>query len=56
MNVEVHRVQAAWVAETNPGARTLHARVGFRPADARRPLPSNPAVDEVLPRLLLDTR
>jgi hypothetical protein len=32
----------------------LYARVGFRPTDARQPLPSNPAVDEVLLRLPLD--
>jgi RimJ/RimL family protein N-acetyltransferase len=44
----------AWVAERNSAARTLYERVGFRPAGARQPLPSNPAVDEVLLRLPLD--
>jgi GNAT superfamily N-acetyltransferase len=36
----------AWVAEDNTAARLLYARVGFRPAGARQPLPSNPAVEE----------
>jgi GNAT superfamily N-acetyltransferase len=44
----------AWVAETNAAARRLYARSGFRPAGARQPLPSNPAVDELLLRLPLD--
>jgi GNAT superfamily N-acetyltransferase len=44
----------AWVAEPNTAARMLYGRVGFRPAGARQPLPSNPAVDEVLLRLPLD--
>jgi RimJ/RimL family protein N-acetyltransferase len=44
----------AWVAERNSAARTLYERVGFRPAGARQPLPSNPAIDEVLLRLPLD--
>ncbi|HEX8135835.1 MAG TPA: GNAT family N-acetyltransferase [Actinomycetes bacterium] len=44
----------AWVAERNTAARMLYARVGFRPTDGRQPLPSNPAVDEVLLRLPLD--
>ena len=44
----------AWVAESNTAARMLYAGVGFRPTDARQPLPSNPAVDEVLLRLPLD--
>ena len=43
-----------WVAEDNPPARRLYARVGFRPAGARQPLPSNSAVDEVLLRLPLE--
>jgi RimJ/RimL family protein N-acetyltransferase len=45
----------AWVAETNTAARLLYARVGFRPAGGRQPLPSNPAVDELLLRLPLDS-
>jgi RimJ/RimL family protein N-acetyltransferase len=45
----------AWVAESNTAARTLYARVGFRPGGGRQPLPSNPAVDEVLLRLPLDS-
>jgi GNAT superfamily N-acetyltransferase len=44
----------AWVAQINTAARTLYARAGFRPAGARQPLPSNPAVDEILLRLPLD--
>jgi ribosomal-protein-alanine N-acetyltransferase len=44
----------AWVAEPNAAARTLYARVGFEPAGARQPLPSNPAVEELLLRLPLD--
>jgi GNAT superfamily N-acetyltransferase len=44
----------AWVAETNTAARLLYARVGFEPAGARQPLPSNPAVEELLLRLPLD--
>jgi GNAT superfamily N-acetyltransferase len=44
----------AWVAEPNTAARTLYARVGFEPAGARQPLPSNPAVEELLLRLPLD--
>jgi GNAT superfamily N-acetyltransferase len=44
----------AWVAEPNTAARTLYARAGFRPAGARQPLPSNPAVDELLLALALD--
>jgi ribosomal protein S18 acetylase RimI-like enzyme len=44
----------AWVAESNTAARTLYAGAGFRPAGARQPLPSNPAVDELLLRLPLD--
>jgi GNAT superfamily N-acetyltransferase len=44
----------AWVAEPNTAARTLYARVGFRPAGTRQPLPSNPAVDELLLCLPLD--
>jgi RimJ/RimL family protein N-acetyltransferase len=45
----------AWVAEPNAAAGKLYARAGFRPAGARQPLPSNPAVDEVLLRLPLDS-
>jgi GNAT superfamily N-acetyltransferase len=45
----------AWVAESNTAARTLYACVGFRPEGGRQPLPSNPAVDEVLLRLPLDS-
>jgi GNAT superfamily N-acetyltransferase len=44
----------AWVAENNSAARRLYARSGLRPAGARQPLPSNPAVDELLLRLPLD--
>jgi GNAT superfamily N-acetyltransferase len=44
----------AWVAEPNTAARRLYARSGFRPGGARQPLPSNPAVDELLLRLPLD--
>jgi RimJ/RimL family protein N-acetyltransferase len=47
------RELVAWVVEHNAAARTLYERVGFRPTDARQPLPSNPAVDEVLLRLPL---
>jgi RimJ/RimL family protein N-acetyltransferase len=43
-----------WVAEDNTAARRLYARVDFRPVGARQPLPSNPAVDEVLLRLPLE--
>jgi ribosomal protein S18 acetylase RimI-like enzyme len=43
-----------WVAEDNTAARLLYARAGFRPAAACQPLPSNPAVDELLLRLPLD--
>jgi ribosomal protein S18 acetylase RimI-like enzyme len=43
-----------WVAEDNTAARMLYARAGFGPAAARQPLPSNPAVDELLLRLPLD--
>lgn len=43
-----------WVAEDNTAARVLYASAGFRPAAARQPLPSNPAVDELLLRLPLD--
>jgi RimJ/RimL family protein N-acetyltransferase len=32
----------AWVAEPNTAARRLDARVGFRPAGGRQPLPSTP--------------
>ena len=42
----------AWVAEDNTAARLLYARVGFRPASARQPLPSNPAVEETRLTLL----
>jgi [ribosomal protein S18]-alanine N-acetyltransferase len=42
------------VAEDNTAARVLYASAGFRPAAARQPLPSNPAVDELLLRLPLD--
>jgi RimJ/RimL family protein N-acetyltransferase len=49
------RELVAWVAEPNTAARRLYARVGFRPAGARQPLPSNPAVDELLLRLPLDS-
>jgi GNAT superfamily N-acetyltransferase len=45
----------AWVAETNTAARMLYAHVGFQPANARQRLPTNPAVDEVLLRLPLDS-
>jgi RimJ/RimL family protein N-acetyltransferase len=45
----------AWVVEHNTAARRLYERVGFRPTDTRQPLPSNPAVDEVLLRLPLDS-
>jgi ribosomal protein S18 acetylase RimI-like enzyme len=48
------RELVAWVAKDNTAARLLYARVGFQPAGARQPLPSNPAVDELLLRLLLD--
>ena len=48
------RELVAWVVERNTAARMLYARVGFRPTDGRQPLPSNPAVDEVLLRLPLD--
>ena len=44
----------AWVVERNTAARVLYERVGFRPTGVRQPLPSNPAVDEVLLRLPLD--
>jgi GNAT superfamily N-acetyltransferase len=42
------RDMIAWVADDNTPARRLYARVGFRPASARQPLPSNPAIDELL--------
>lgn len=45
----------AWVVEHNIAARRLYARVGFRPAGGRQPLPSNPAVVELLLRLPLDS-
>jgi RimJ/RimL family protein N-acetyltransferase len=44
----------AWVAENNTAARRLYAHVGFQPAGARQPHPSNPAVEELLVRLPLD--
>jgi GNAT superfamily N-acetyltransferase len=43
----------AWVAEPNTAARSLYARAGFEPDGTRQPLPSNPAVDELLLRLPL---
>jgi ribosomal protein S18 acetylase RimI-like enzyme len=43
-----------WVAENNTAARRLYRRVGFRPAGAHQPLPSDPAVDELLLHLPLD--
>jgi GNAT superfamily N-acetyltransferase len=43
----------AWVAENNTAARRLYAHVGFQPAGARQPHPSNPAIDELLLRLPL---
>ena len=43
----------AWVAEPNTVARRLYARSGFWPTGARQPLPSNPAVNELLLRLPL---
>jgi ribosomal protein S18 acetylase RimI-like enzyme len=42
-----------WVAEDNTAARILYESVGFQPAGARQPLPSNPAIDELLLRLPL---
>ena len=42
-----------WVAENNTAARMLYESVGFQPAGARQPLPSNPAIDELLLRLPL---
>jgi RimJ/RimL family protein N-acetyltransferase len=48
------RELVAWVAEDNTAARRLYAQVGFRPVGVRQPLPSNPAIEELLLRLPLD--
>jgi GNAT superfamily N-acetyltransferase len=37
-----------WVTETNHAARTLYARQGFVDTTHTKPLPSNPALQEVL--------
>jgi GNAT superfamily N-acetyltransferase len=42
-----------WVVDRNLPARRLYERAGFRPAGARQPLPSNPALTESLFRLSL---
>ena len=42
-----------WVVEGNTAARALYQRAGFRPTGRRQPLPSNPAVTEMLLRLPL---
>jgi ribosomal protein S18 acetylase RimI-like enzyme len=46
----------AWVVETNTAARRLYERIGFRPANERQPLPSDPTVEEVLLSLPMDSR
>lgn len=39
-----------WVAEANGSARALYDSLGFRPTGARQPLPSDPAVPEIMMR------
>jgi RimJ/RimL family protein N-acetyltransferase len=36
-----------WVTDTNPAARTLYERCGFKATGERQPLPSDPARSEI---------
>jgi ribosomal protein S18 acetylase RimI-like enzyme len=37
-----------WVADSNPGARRVYERLGFRTTGERGPLVSNPAIGQEL--------
>jgi GNAT superfamily N-acetyltransferase len=42
-----------WVTETNAPARRLYERCGFKPTGERQPLPSEPALPEIMMRRTL---